>query len=60
MKRRSTDILLRVSALVGAAPEIQELDFNPVIVLTEGAMVADARLRVEAAAHARRGRRVEY
>jgi acetyl coenzyme A synthetase (ADP forming)-like protein len=54
------DLLLRVSALVGAAPEIQELDFNPVIVLTEGAMVADVRLRVEAATHLRRGRRVEY
>ena len=54
------DLLLRVSALVGAAPEIQELDFNPVMVLTEGAIVADVRLRVEAATHVRRGRRVEY
>ena len=53
-------ILLRVSALVGAAPEIQELDFNPVMVLTEGAVVADVRLRIDAATHVRRGRRVEY
>ena len=37
------DVLLRVSALVTAAPEIKELDLNPVIVLTSGAVVADAR-----------------
>lgn len=54
------DVLLRVSALVDAAPEIQELDLNPVIVLPTGACVADVRVRLDAAAPAKRGRRVEY
>ena len=53
-------VLLRISELVDAAPEIQELDLNPVIVLTSGARVADARIRVESTQIARRGRRVEY
>ena len=52
--------LLRVSELVRVAPEIQELDLNPVIVLPSGACVADVRLRIEAATRIKRGRRVEY
>ena len=54
------DVLLRVSELVAAAPEIQELDLNPVIVLPAGAYVADVRLRIAAGRPPRRGRRVEY
>ena len=54
------NILLRVSELVGVAPEIQELDLNPVMVLTSGACVADARLRIGPAAAGPRARRVEY
>jgi acetyl coenzyme A synthetase (ADP forming)-like protein len=54
------DVLLRVSELVRAAPEIQELDLNPVIVLPSGARVADVRVRLDAAAPPKRGRRVEY
>jgi acetate---CoA ligase (ADP-forming) len=54
------DVILRVSELVLVAPEIQELDLNPVIVLVSGAQVADVRLRVEAPTRVRRGRRVEY
>ena len=54
------DVLIRVSELVRAAPEIQEIDLNPVIVLTAGARVADVRLRLDAATPIRRGRRVEY
>jgi acyl-CoA synthetase (NDP forming) len=42
------DLLLRVSALVEAHPEIAELDCNPVKVLTDGAVVIDARVRVQA------------
>jgi acetate---CoA ligase (ADP-forming) len=53
-------VLLRISALVEAAPEIQELDLNPVIVLASGASVADARLRVEHGAPLPRSRRIEY
>jgi acetyl coenzyme A synthetase (ADP forming)-like protein len=54
------DVLLRVSELVRIAPEIHELDLNPVIVLASGARVADARVRFGTGAEARRGRRVEY
>jgi acetate---CoA ligase (ADP-forming) len=43
------DLLLRVSALVEAHPEIAELDCNPVKVLPDGVVVVDARVRVEAA-----------
>jgi acetyl coenzyme A synthetase (ADP forming)-like protein len=54
------DVLLRVSALVDAAPEIQELDLNPVIVLPSGALVADARIRFGNGRTKTKGRRVEY
>jgi acetyl coenzyme A synthetase (ADP forming)-like protein len=43
------DLLLRIGALVEAHPEIAELDCNPVKVLSDGAVVVDARVRVEAA-----------
>ncbi|HEY3143723.1 MAG TPA: bifunctional GNAT family N-acetyltransferase/acetate--CoA ligase family protein [Acidimicrobiales bacterium] len=43
------DLLLRVSAMVEAHPEIAELDCNPVKVLPDGVVVVDARVRVEAA-----------
>ncbi len=54
------DVLLRVSELVSVAPEIQELDLNPVIVLPDGVRVADVRIRADAARPPKRGRRVEY
>jgi acyl-CoA synthetase (NDP forming) len=54
------DMLLRVSELIRVAPEIQELDLNPVIVLEDGAHVADVRLRVDLPSPSKRGRRVEY
>jgi acyl-CoA synthetase (NDP forming) len=42
------DVILRVSALVEAVPELCELDLNPVKVLEpgKGAVVVDARIRV--------------
>jgi acyl-CoA synthetase (NDP forming) len=40
------DILLRVSSLAEDFPEIAELDCNPVIVMEQGAIVVDARIRV--------------
>lgn len=43
------DVLLRVSALVEAHPEVAEMDLNPVIVLPRGALIVDARIRVEPA-----------
>ena len=43
------DLLLRVAALAEDHPQIAELDCNPVIVTASGAVVVDARVRVEAA-----------
>ena len=54
------DVLLRVSELVTAAPEIQELDLNPVMVTASGACVADARVRIEHPRPQARNRRVAY
>ena len=54
------DTLLRVSALVGICPEIQELDLNPVKVLTSGACAVDVRIRVGKPHLGRPTRRVEY
>jgi acyl-CoA synthetase (NDP forming) len=42
------DLLLRVSAMVEHHPEILEMDCNPVIVLPEGAVIVDARIRIQA------------
>jgi acetyl coenzyme A synthetase (ADP forming)-like protein len=46
------DVILRISALVEAVPELRELDLNPVKVLPpgKGAVVVDARMRVEGTA----------
>jgi acyl-CoA synthetase (NDP forming) len=41
------EILLRVSAMVDAHPEIVEMDLNPVLVGESGAEVLDSRIRVE-------------
>jgi acetate---CoA ligase (ADP-forming) len=43
------ELLLRVAALVEAHPQVAELDCNPVLALADGAVVVDARVRVEAA-----------
>jgi acyl-CoA synthetase (NDP forming) len=41
------DVLLRVSALVEAHSEVAEMDLNPVVVHPSGAVVVDARIRLE-------------
>jgi acetyl coenzyme A synthetase (ADP forming)-like protein len=43
------ELLLRVAAMVEQHPEIAEMDCNPVIVRPEGAVIVDARIRIEAA-----------
>jgi len=53
-------VLLRVSALITLCPDIQELDFNPVKVLPSGAVVVDARVRVERTPPRPNRRRLEY
>ncbi len=40
------DVLLRLSALAAARPEIAELDCDPVVVSPHGAVVVDARIRI--------------
>ncbi len=44
------DVVLRVGALVENHPEIAEMDCNPVTVSRDGAIVVDARVRVQEAA----------
>jgi acetate---CoA ligase (ADP-forming) len=41
------DVLLRVGLMVDAHPEIAELDCNPLIVGPDGAVIVDARVRLE-------------
>ena len=42
------DLVMRVGALITAHPAVAELDLNPVIATPEGALVVDARVRVDA------------
>ena len=42
------DSVLRISALVGICPEIQELDVNPIVVCENGVSALDVRVRVSA------------
>jgi acyl-CoA synthetase (NDP forming) len=41
------ETLLRVSAMVEAHPEMAEMDCSPLIVLERGAVVIDAKIRIE-------------
>jgi acyl-CoA synthetase (NDP forming) len=43
------DVILRVGALVDNHPAIAEMDCNPVMVLPHGALIVDARVRVQEA-----------
>jgi acetyl coenzyme A synthetase (ADP forming)-like protein len=53
-------MLVRVSQLLHACPEIQEMDLNPVMVLPAGAVVVDVRVRVGSKPPAPAGRRIRY
>jgi acyl-CoA synthetase (NDP forming) len=46
--RALEDVILRLGALVDGNPSIAEMDCNPVMVLPRGAVVVDARIRVQA------------
>ena len=41
------ETLLRVSAMVEAHPEMVEMDCSPLMVLRQGAVVIDAKIRIE-------------
>jgi acetyltransferase len=41
------EVMLRLSALLQAAPEIRELDFNPLLGTAEKVVVVDNRIRIE-------------
>jgi len=41
------EVLLRIAAMVEQHPEISEMDCNPVIVRPEGAVIVDARIRIQ-------------
>ncbi len=54
------DLLLRLSALVDACPDVSEMDLNPVKVLERGVRVVDARVRVQRKPVLAPSRRVAY
>jgi acetyl coenzyme A synthetase (ADP forming)-like protein len=54
------DLLARLSALLEACPEIQEVDLNPVMVLERGALAVDTRIRVERRPPPAPSRRIVY
>ena len=43
------DILLKLSAFIDDAPEIKEIDMNPIFAYKDGAVVVDARIVLEEA-----------
>jgi acetyl coenzyme A synthetase (ADP forming)-like protein len=53
-------LLVRASQMLHACPEIREMDLNPVMVLTAGAIVADARILLAAPMPAAAGRRIRH
>jgi len=55
-----TETLLRVSVMLDVCPEIQELDINPLKVLTTGVRAVDIRMRVDQRPPRPRGRRIQY
>jgi acetyl coenzyme A synthetase (ADP forming)-like protein len=54
------NIIARVSALIEICPQIHEMDANPVKVLEKGAIVVDARVRVDRLAELPPTRRIAY
>ncbi|HEX2343381.1 MAG TPA: GNAT family N-acetyltransferase [Vicinamibacterales bacterium] len=54
------DVLLRVSALLTICPEVQELDINPVKVLSSGVRAVDVRVRIDRPTEATGARRAQY
>jgi len=53
-------LLVRVSQVLHACPEIREMDLNPVMVLPAGAVIADVRIRAGSARAIPSGRRIRH
>lgn len=53
-------LLVRVSQVLHACPEIQEMDLNPVMVLPAGVVVADVRIRLSCAHVVPAGRHIRH
>jgi hypothetical protein len=54
-------VLLAMSQLLDACPEIQEMDINPIIVAAEGATAVDVRIRIGVpAVPSAQARRISY
>ncbi|PLW75156.1 GNAT family N-acetyltransferase [Cohaesibacter celericrescens] len=45
-KEAIAEILVKISQMVADFPELQELDFNPLLAHADGNMIADARVRI--------------
>jgi acyl-CoA synthetase (NDP forming) len=59
-EQAAVDTLLRLSALMTACPEVQEIDINPLKVLARGAIALDVRVRVGRGGAAAATRRISY
>jgi acyl-CoA synthetase (NDP forming) len=53
-------LLVRVSQLLHVCPEIREMDLNPVMVLPDGAIVADVRMLAGTSRPPATGRRIRH
>jgi acetyltransferase len=53
-------LLIRVSQLLAACPEIHEMDLNPVIVMASGAVAVDARIKLGRQPPSPADRRIRY
>ena len=53
-------LIVRVSQLLAACPEIHEMDLDPVMVMASGAVALDARIKLGPPAPASADRRIRY
>ena len=53
-------LIVRVSQLLAACPEIHEMDLNPVMVMASGVVALDARIKFGAKAPPPAGRRIRH